>query len=124
MAAVSRAGAGRGSAAHGTPTALGKADREIVPKSDGETLMQANDRANEALHTLTTEYKKVYAVHETRIEEIAALHASLCGADEPVPEPFDEVGPELSETRLRDLDEHLYRIVSSCLHFHTCCSSQ
>lgn len=69
--------------------------------------MQANDRANEALHTLTTEYKKVYAVHEARIEEIAALHASLCGADEPVPEPFDEVGSELSETRLRNLDEHI-----------------
>lgn len=88
-------------------TALGRSEREIAPKMDTESLMQANDRANEALHTLTTEYKKVYAEHEARVEEIARLHASLCGADEPVPEPFDEVGAELSETRLRDLDEYV-----------------
>jgi hypothetical protein len=87
--------------------ALGKAEREIAPKDAAESLMQANDRANEALHTLTTEYKKVYAVHEARVEEIARLHATLYGAGEPVPEPFDAVGAELSETRLRDLDEHV-----------------
>ena len=88
-------------------TALGKVEREIAGRQDNETLMQANDRANEALYSLTEEYKKVYSVHEERVETIARLHASLCGADEPVPEPFDEVGATLSEARLRDLNEHI-----------------
>ena len=86
---------------------LGKDETDIAPKSDGETLIEANDRANELLHTLNKEYKTVYALHEQRIETIASLHASLSGQDETAPAPFDCVGKELSNSRLRDLDDYI-----------------